>query len=644
MRFFLLIILAFFIPELSSSKNLTIAGKIKDHKTNEPIAFANIAIEGSYYGTVSNDDGEFRLVIPDKLTSKSITFNSIGYDNFSLPISNITGYINVLLKTINCPIAEVVIMPDSTLTTLIRKAYKKIPENYPNYPIRTIGFYRESLKQEGGDYLNLSEAILDCYKTSYESESQGQVKIIRSRKIKIPGYDTINQVHFYGGLFMPHKTDIVKNRSEILMPSKDYSYKLEGMEMYNGSEVYCISFYPRRINKKGRIGKLFIDKKSLAFVKFDYKSNNEALKWMEKDQPLTYLSSKEERFICSYENINGKFFFKSAFFNGKMLNKKTGYMLEMTDEYIVAEIEVDNVKQIPYSEQVSNTTIIADVAEDYQISDWKDYTILSVDSNKNMMLNNQQAESVLTRTNPPSKRDNMDKLFKFISRFEYDINLVAYPVSIFKGDYVLQINLPTEDKLEYLSGSNGEWHNFQYEIAIKYKLSRNWKLFLNQSENILSSEKSYCYNGGIEYSVPLKTYGKRIFYSVNAGYGFLKFMKSMGTADNENEFIFGGKKFDSKQIEAFRGIDLSGIRLGTDLSFQISKFWHLKIFGGWQFNFNQTEKIRLKEKEGFFMGLQSAEENLQSEGIDFLYNGEKVSYTQFNFQNYFVGLGLKWSF
>ena len=35
-------------------------------------------------------------------------------------------------------------MPDSALLTLLRKAYLKIPENYPKQPTRYKGFYQES--------------------------------------------------------------------------------------------------------------------------------------------------------------------------------------------------------------------------------------------------------------------------------------------------------------------------------------------------------------------------------------------------------------------------------------------------------------------------------------------------------------------
>jgi len=644
MRFTLIVFLALLISENVSSKNLSFQGRVFDYKTNEPIAYTSIAVSGTFFGTVSNTTGDFRLIIPDKLSGSSISFSAIGYESYTMPINNISDRVIVHLKKYDYQIGEIIVMPDSSLQALLRKAYNRIPENYPDYPTQNIGFYRESLRHDGGDYLNLSEAILDVYKTTYKNESKGQVKIIKSRKNKISGSDTINYVRFYGGLFTAHSSDIVKNRNEILRPSVDYSYKLEGIENFKGREVYCISFHPKKIKKKGRIGKFYIDKESLAYVKFDFRSNNEALKWMEEDQPLTFLSSKEERFIRYYENINDKYYLRSAFFSGKIFNKKTNYMLELTEEYVTTDIITEGVEQIPYSEQVSYTTVIADVAEDYHVSDWRDYSILEVDSMSNTLLSSKEAEGVLARVNPPSKGEKMEKLFKFISRFESEISMVAYPVSVSSGDYALQLSLPSGNRIDYQFNSVDESFSFQYEMAIKYKLTRNWKLFFNAGENILSSERSSCNNFGIEYSIPLKTYGRRIFYSVNAGYGFLEFMKTMGTANNMSEFSFGRKRFDSKEIEAFRGIKTNGIRLGSDLSFQISNLWYIRLFGGWQFNFNQTEKIRLKEKEGFFIGLNSAEENLQSEGIDFLYNGEKVSYTQFNFQNYFLGLGLKWSF
>ncbi len=640
-----MVVVILLLPLLSSSKNLLIEGSIKNQKTNEKIAYANVAISGTYIGTVSNLNGEFRLVVPESLSNKSISFSAIGYESFSKPINEFVGRVTISLQPLDYQLGEVVVMPDSTLLTLLRKAYKKIPDNYPDYPTRSIGFYREYLKLKDSDFLYLSEAILDVYKTSYENSIDGQVKLLKSRKSVTSGSDTINRYQFYGGIYFPHKADIVKRRFDVLKPSKEYNYSLKKVDTYNGHEVYCISFSPDDDTKAGLVGEFYLDKESLAYIRFEYCYNDKKLAESDNDKLFNDLKTIENKKIRIYERINGRYYFKSGFSKELFLNKVSNKLFEISDEYILTELDVDSVRQIPFGEQAPYSTVISDVAQDYSLSDWKDYTILENESiSQSLFIKKEQADSLLIREDLPSKRDFFDKLFKYIDLLETDITLAAYPVSVSNGDYALHLNFPDGGNLKYQSTSADESLSFQYEMAIKYKLSKYLKLFFNSGASIISSEKSFCNNGGIEYSIPLKTYGKRIFYSANAGYGFLKFMKSMGEIDNEAEFKFGGKKLDSDKIEAFRGIKLNGMRLGSDLSFQISNFWYLKLFGGWQFNFNQSEKVRLEEKKGFFLGLKSAEENLSGEGVDFFLNGEKSSSAQFHFQNYFVGLGLKWSF
>ncbi len=55
-------------------------------------------------------------------------------------------------------------MPDSTLLTLLRKAYSKIPDNYPDQPTRYKGFFQESTSNEKDSLIELIEAELSVYK------------------------------------------------------------------------------------------------------------------------------------------------------------------------------------------------------------------------------------------------------------------------------------------------------------------------------------------------------------------------------------------------------------------------------------------------------------------------------------------------
>ncbi len=253
--FKLLLFLTFTIPGTVLANNQTIKGTILNSKTNTPVAYVNVAVKGTYYGSVSNAKGEFKLVIPDKLANNSISFSAIGYKSKSIAISEISSNFTVKMIPADYLIGEVTVMPDSTLRTLLKRAYEKIPENYPDYPTRSSGFYRECVQQENADYLYISEAILDVYKTSYKNDETGQVKIVKSRKNIAPGSDTINPVRFYGGVHYPHYIDLVKKHASILKPSKKYKYVLKGKETFDGKEVYCISFSPKDELKKGITGK-----------------------------------------------------------------------------------------------------------------------------------------------------------------------------------------------------------------------------------------------------------------------------------------------------------------------------------------------------------------------------------------------------
>ncbi|WP_226390395.1 carboxypeptidase-like regulatory domain-containing protein [Penaeicola halotolerans] len=45
-----------------------IEGVIKDSKQKEALSYANIFLKGSYSGTISNQNGQFRIIIPKEKT------------------------------------------------------------------------------------------------------------------------------------------------------------------------------------------------------------------------------------------------------------------------------------------------------------------------------------------------------------------------------------------------------------------------------------------------------------------------------------------------------------------------------------------------------------------------------------------------
>lgn len=64
----------------------TILGIILDQSTQKPIPYANIGIPGSNIGTISNMDGTFDLLVPDKYLEDTLMVSALGYEFKKIPI------------------------------------------------------------------------------------------------------------------------------------------------------------------------------------------------------------------------------------------------------------------------------------------------------------------------------------------------------------------------------------------------------------------------------------------------------------------------------------------------------------------------------------------------------------------------------
>lgn len=637
-------LLLFFLPLIISAKNLIIEGTVHSYNDQKSLAYVNIAISGSYYGTVSGLNGNFRLVIPEKLIDLSLSFSAIGYEHFAIPIRNIQGKINVSLKSIDYELGEIIVIPDDTLRAFLNKAYRKIPENYPDYPTRSLGFYRETIKEKGGDYLYLAEAIIDVYKTSYNNKSTGQVKINKSRKNIFPGSDSINPIQFYGGLFTPHTADIVKNRMSILKPSKDYTYLLKNEEFYNGRKVYRIKFQPKDNSKDGIQGEFYVDTESFAYLKFDYYFNDEKLINRGKSNPLIKISSIQNRKIRSYESIDGKYYLKSAFSNEILLNNTTNKTLELISEYILTKLLKDSTEQIPYNDQLAYFSIISEEAEVYALSDWKDYNILENDFLENTIISQYKADSLLNITYNKKSNSLSGIILKIVKKIEFDFNLVYQPVLSENSSYDLSISVKDANSINYNFSLKDKRYFMNHEVALKYKLSKQWKLFYQEGANLLQNEVNTSYLLGIEKSFPIKTYGNQILLSAKFGHLTSNYKTAIGIASNSGKFKLDKKEFDSNLIAGYYGVSNHGVSLSADLKFQITPLLFLNFFGRRNLNYNEVEKIMLIEKSGFYFFRKTFEMDINDERVSFISTSDNNLTAPLKLSNFFFGIGLTFSY
>ena len=162
-----------------------ITGKVTN-QANQALPGSSIYIKDSYLGTVSNSQGNFKISISKNYQFSKLYVSCIGYQPQEISIDRTISPLNIQLQKDTCSLAEVLVMPKDTLLALLRRAYGKIKNNYPDFDTRMKGLYRETyFIPKKKEYLYFGEAKLDIFKTSYKNKTEGQVKIINSFFVRL---------------------------------------------------------------------------------------------------------------------------------------------------------------------------------------------------------------------------------------------------------------------------------------------------------------------------------------------------------------------------------------------------------------------------------------------------------------------------
>jgi len=105
-------------------EKLSLAGKILDKETNEPLGYATVSIKGKQVGVVSNPNGEFGLLIPENYRNDTLFISMLGYDNYEVNLAQFRSNENmkIVLNPANYLLEEVVVKPDQVYIQKIKPA------------------------------------------------------------------------------------------------------------------------------------------------------------------------------------------------------------------------------------------------------------------------------------------------------------------------------------------------------------------------------------------------------------------------------------------------------------------------------------------------------------------------------------------
>jgi hypothetical protein len=382
------VIISAYKRETAIHDYILIQGNIVCAENQKPLPLTNIAIKHQPLGTTSNYEGNYRFLIPKQYIDSTLSFSSIGYKTFTCTVPKHDTTIDIAMVTESIKLKEIEVKYMKA-DDIIQQTLKNRTQNYFANPLLLTAFFREAIKQDG-KYIEVSEAVLDIYKSSYlKPYDKEKVKFVKGRK-KVD-YDEISvaRLKLAGGPSLFSQIDIVKHMDFFNAENKlryTYSYLEKGFE--HDQSIYIIEFCPI-IEETDNIyyeGKLHISAQNFAVISADFKMTKKTLR--NSEQYLIRKSTKKIKSVpvftqyhIDYRPYKDKWLLNSV--RGKvkiiMLDKKekTKSLYEFTSELLITNAEKGKGQKIKYSEAFKSFYVLADKINSYDPEYWKNYNIIS---------------------------------------------------------------------------------------------------------------------------------------------------------------------------------------------------------------------------------------------------------------------------
>lgn len=233
----------------NSTEEHTIKGKVINLETNEAISFTNIGIEGTLYGTASDEEGNFQLKIPAEYTSKNIFFSAVGYQNKTIPAKDLFNHeFNIIkLESQSYGIEDINIAAQSkVLIRILRMAAENTPYNFIGGPFNLLCSYEKNVT-DNDTSRTVQEANVTIYdKNGYSSPSKADAFQSVKYSVKKEGASSADY-RFSTGLTNVDELlnlDWVRTSSSILNPGllDGFQFSLDSEPEIDGNPCWVISF------------------------------------------------------------------------------------------------------------------------------------------------------------------------------------------------------------------------------------------------------------------------------------------------------------------------------------------------------------------------------------------------------------------
>lgn len=377
------------ICNFSFSQSKTISGIIKDITSLAPVESVSINVSNSNLGTISNEDGKFRITVPEN--SNKIEFSHLLYNLEAYIVKPNDSEVEIFLTPKSFHLDEVVIKhrPGKELLSGAVDASKNKLEK--SLVLNT--YYREFINVDG-KYTSFSDGLVDYYVKRKSGASDLEVK--QSRVIDLKDEKASEREQAIQMVNLNDIRDAISNAYNFkgltrILKDDNYIYGVEAKTEHNGNGIEVITIQPKEGVEDEQIyeGSVTYDSKTKLILDIDlhfspaHKKFNTVHNLLIAKAKFNDFARKTkfridgDKYVIVYSQIKINFYMKF----GKMINNTFESTYDMTTlDYKEGEFEL--FKSRKYKERS-----LFENGNKYTEEFWKKYNVVLLSEAEEKIIN-----------------------------------------------------------------------------------------------------------------------------------------------------------------------------------------------------------------------------------------------------------------
>lgn len=369
--------------------HFTIEGVLLNRYTDEVIPFGSVGIRKAAIGTITNQNGEFRLHVPDSLREASLSFSHVGYQPQEVACSGLKGHFQeIRLEPKVIPIQEVIIRRVNPVQ-LIQNMLLKVEQNYSSKAVYLTTFYREGIERKK-NFISLTEAVFRIYKTPYRTyASPDQVKLLKMRRISNQQEKDTMITKMKSGINACLMLDLMKHPADFLSPDGDqfYIYTHTDIAVVDNRLANVISFEQKpQVNTPLYKGEVYIDTENDALLQATFEINPQYIKkaagmFVEKKSKHLRITPEKVIYTITYKPWNGIYYINHIRGDLHFKIKKRRQFFNATSlhtwfEMATCKTDTLQVTRFSRNETVPTRSVFSETHFTYDPGFWGDFNVI----------------------------------------------------------------------------------------------------------------------------------------------------------------------------------------------------------------------------------------------------------------------------